>query len=334
MQIIYGLSSVPSKYEKGIVALGFFDGLHKGHQEILRRALLLEEGTSLPVTVFTFDRHPLEIVKRKAKESPMGSASPKLLTPLNEKVQLMEEHGIDFLLVGEFTTEFSQIPPESFIDEILCERLSAKVIVAGFNYRFGYQHKGDMELLMNSVSRCGFKVVVVPPVYNGDRPVSSTLIRELISKGKLSEVEPLLRRWYSIHGKVVKGEGRGITLGFPTANLEVNPQKLLPKNGIYAVVVRHEDHFYPAVMNIGTCPTFDNSLGDNVPDNNIVFAATVEVHLLDVSFNLYGANIEVHIIARLRNEKKFSNSDLLKKQIEKDVIKARKLLLGKRETVL
>lgn len=314
MQVIRGLSSLGADWSGGIVALGFYDGVHKGHQEILRRAFLLREEISLPVCVFTFDKHPLEVVRRSFKK---GTGPPKLLTTLEEKIQLMGEHDVDYLLIGEFTDEFSQISPEKFIDDILCGKLSAKVVVAGFNYRFGHRHRGDMELLMNGTSQCKFKVVVVPPVYDGDSPVSSTMIRNLIITGKTMEVEPLLCRWYSVHGTVVKGEGRGQLLGFPTANLSIPREKLIPKNGVYAAVVRRGETFYPGIMNIGVRPTFGEK------------SLTVEVHFLDVSLELYGEQLEVFCLSRLRPERQFQNKEALQLQIAKDINKAKHLMFGK-----
>ena len=314
MRIIHGLSNIPLDWDGGIIALGFFDGLHKGHQEILRRAFLLREEISMPVMVFTFDRHPLEVVTRTAKSSP----PPKLLTTLEEKIQLMEEYQVDHLLIGEFTEEFSHISPEEFINMILCRQLKAKAVIAGFNYRFGYKHQGDMEFLMQTGSQCDFKVIVVPPVYNGNHPVSSTLIRQLVSSGKMMDVEPLLWRWYSLHGTVIKGERRGRELGFPTANLLVSPEKLLPKDGVYVSVVRHGESFYPAVMNIGKRPTFKEQ------------SQTVEVHLIDVMLQLYGETIEIYILTRLRGEKRFNNPKLLIDKIKDDIKCTKQTLLGKR----
>lgn len=310
MRITRGLSNLHLDWDGGIIALGFFDGLHKGHQEILRRAFLLRDEISVPVMVFTFDRHPMEVVKRTEK----SSSPPKLLTTLEEKIQLMEEYQVDHLLIGEFTEEFSHISPEEFINMILCRQLKAKAVIAGFNYRFGYKHQGDMEFLIKTGSHYDFKVIVVPPVYNGDHPVSSTLIRQLVLSGKMMDVEPLLWRWYSLHGIVEKGKGRGMELGFPTANLLVPSEKLLPKDGVYVSVVRRGESFCPAVMNIGMRPTFKEQ------------SRTVEVHLIDTTLDLYGETIEVYILTRLRGEKRFDNQKLLIDKIKDDIKRTKQIL--------
>lgn len=289
-----------------VLTIGNFDGVHKGHlalfHKVKERARVIE-GTPL---VITFEPHPLKVLRPEE--------APPLITPLPQKLELIEKAGIQTILCLPFTHEFARMKAEEFVRRILVQDLGVREVVVGHDYRFGYGGKGDPEFLRNLARALGFRVHEVGPVHVNGRLVSSTSIRNLIRSGDLARAKELLGRDYQITGEVVRGKNRGgRLLGFPTANLSL-VDELTPQNGVYAVKVLLEGATYNGVTNIGYNPTFGNG----------VFS--VETHLLDFDGDLLGKTIRVVFIARLRDEVTFPDPDALSRQIAEDVGHARALL--------
>jgi riboflavin kinase/FMN adenylyltransferase len=305
MDIIVGIENIHRKFRNPVLTLGNFDGVHLGHQRIFKE--LKEEARRIDgeAIVFTFDPHPLKILAPQR--------CPPLITPFKKKLMLMERSGIDVLIVATFDQAFANTTPEAFVKDILVDKIGAREILVGYNYYFGKDRQGNVEMLMRLSQKFGFEVKVIEATKINDIPVSSSKIRELIQDGKMGEVAQLLGRNYLLIGKVIWGADRGKRLGFPTANLEIL-NGLYPKTGVYAVEVIMGNKTYPGVADVGYNPTF----GKN--------PLSVEVHILDFSLDIYGEEIQLVFLERLRDEKAFENPELLARQIRKDVDAARKIL--------
>ncbi|AGC68089.1 bifunctional riboflavin kinase/FMN adenylyltransferase RibF [Thermoclostridium stercorarium subsp. stercorarium DSM 8532] len=286
------------------VGLGNFDGLHRGHMALINTLLDECRISDLHSVVYTFKKHPEHILRKE------------LLTPLimttEHKVRLLEKTGLEFLVFQEFDEEFSRISPREFVEEILVNKLKARLVVVGFNYRFGYMGKGDCELLKELGQEYGFKVIVIPPVKIGNEVVSSTAIRKYVIEGQMEKANEFLGRFFSISGKVVTGKGIGNTMGFPTANID--PEKFLvtPAEGVYVTRTLYQGKWYDSVTNVGKCPTVRSD-----------GATTIETHMIDFTGELYGEDIEVSFIKRLRGEKLFKNREELINQIRTDIENAK-----------
>ncbi len=304
MEIIKGIESLKRPLRNPVVTLGNFDGVHLGHQQIFRR--VKEEASKIhgQGVVITFEPHPLKVL---APERFLP-----LLAPFRKKMMLIEESGIDIVLCIEFSIKFSEIPPDEFIRSILVGKIGVKKVIIGYNYHFGKGQRGDAQALKEAGESYGFEVEVVEPLKVGQTIVSSSKIRTLIQAGEVEEASKLLGRDYQVIGKVVQGQKRGQTLGFPTANLEISDE-LYPKAGVYAVeVVWHQQHFN-GLANIGSNPTF------SVQTRRRGKQFSLEVHILDFNQELYGMEIEVRFKKRIRDEVRFESSSLLTEQIKKDV---------------
>ncbi|RUM87618.1 MAG: riboflavin biosynthesis protein RibF [Thermodesulfatator sp.] len=303
---IYTPRDFPLEWPSPVATLGNFDGVHLGHQALLRETLawaLQIKGTPL---VVTFEPHPRRVL---CPEDP-----PALLTTFEERLQLLASYGLSRVLVLPFGLELASLPPEEFVEEYLVDGLRLKGLVVGFNYRFGRGRRGDVALLLRLGERLGFEVRVVPPQKVDGLTVSSSLIRELLFQGEVDRAAQLLGRPYTLKGRVIPGEGRGRTLGFPTANLEVSSEKLLPARGVYAVRVAWAGNWWKGVMNLGQRPTFEGR------------RLCLEVHLFDFQGDLYGETLTVAFIKFLRPEKKFSSPAALREQILQDCQRARQIL--------
>ncbi len=303
---IYSPADLPLKLKAPVVTLGNFDGVHRGHRKLLEETLSLAEELGGTPMVVTFEPHPRRVLRPEADL--------KLLTTFEERLALLREAGLKAALVIPFTSALSKLEAEEFVEEYLVYGLALQGLVVGYDYRFGRRRRGDTALLQTLGERYGFTVKVVPPQKVGGVVVSSSLIRELLERGKVEEAARLLGRPYSLTGKVIRGQARGRLLGFPTANLEVPPEKLIPARGVYAVRVNFQNRDYAGVMNIGLKPTF----GEKV--------LSIEVHLFDFEGDLYGQTLRVAFIAYLRPEKKFPSPAALRSQIAKDCQKAREIL--------
>ncbi|HCM41398.1 MAG: riboflavin biosynthesis protein RibF [Bdellovibrionales bacterium GWC1_52_8] len=310
MQIIRGISQLSHNLPHPVVTIGNFDGVHIGHREIIElvKAKALARGGSS--VVYTFRPHP------QATLSTAGAVS--LLTTYDEKLEILAELGVDLVVEEPFTREFSTIEPEQFFNDLILHRLSAEAIVVGYDFSFGKERKGHIPALQAFCNSAGVELTVVPPHRLEGEIVSSTHVRQHLLAAEVEMAEPLLSRPFFYRGVVVRGEGRGRQLGFPTANLKLENKLTLPL-GVYASNAIFEGKAYPSVTNIGVRPTF-------YPDPEHQLPALVETHLLDVNLNLYGNTLEVRFKKYLRPEQRFASIDGLKKQIALDSEEARKLL--------
>ena len=306
MEIIRGLENLKRGYQDTVLTIGNYDGVHLGHQKILSMVIKKAEelrGTSM---VMTFDPHPMKVL---APERNI-----KLLCTFDEKARLIKETGIDILLCINFNREFSSIPPDDFIRNVLVDKINAKEIIVGTNYAFGKNKKGTIDLLRRRGREYGFGVQAVRDVTVHGNTVSSSSIRSLLLKGAVHEVSAYLGRAYSIEGVVIRGKGRGARLlNVPTANI-TTPVEITPKEGVYAVRVGFEGRIYDGVANIGKNPTFGEG------------QTSYEVHLLDFTGDLLNEKLRMYFIERIRNERTFPDITSLEKQIRDDIESAREIL--------
>lgn len=287
---------------ESVIVIGNLDGVHRGHQAVLRQARSIASARGLSTVVLTFDPHPNQVLR--------GAAPPRLAT-LERRVELLHRHGADRVVVEPFTPELAAFTPERFARELLCERLGARAVVVGENFRFGANRAGDLGALRAFGITLGFEVVAAEVAGDERGPFSSTRVRDAIARGDLDEATHILGRRHSLSGIVEGGDRRGRTLGFPTANLG-GVMEVLPPFGVYAVFADHG----PGVMNLGVRPTVDGK------------SLRVEVHLFDFDGDLYGKRMRVHLVKRLRDEKKFVGLEELKAQIEADAAASRAALAG------
>lgn len=310
MEILRVREKIYQKFSSPSVAIGNFDGVHLGHREILSRTVKSAHDRGKEAVVYTFDPHP-RVVLNKVQDVPRINTEA-------EREQILEELGIDVLILAEFTPEYASQSPEQFVENTLVEELGVRSLFVGENYRFGRGRSGTATMLKKSGHELGFTVHVVPSVKVDDVVVSSSEIRKLLLLGEIRKANELLGRPFKIGGKVIHGHSRGKKLGFPTANIKPEP-KLCPPDGVYAVYCILEDdrkNLRPGVMNIGWNPTFK--------DRRVSY----EAHILDLDRDLYGQRIEMQIIDRIRSEMTFSNVDDLKEQIRKDIEFSREIFSG------
>lgn len=306
MEIIRVREKIYQHFADPSVALGNFDGVHLGHQEILRRTVETAHHKGRDAIVYTFDPHP-RLVLQRAPEIPR-------ITSPRERVDILELLGVDVLILAEFTLEFAKQTPEEFVENILVEELGARHVFIGENYRFGKNRAGTPQTLKQMSANLGFTCHIVPPVRKGSVMVSSSRIREHLMRGEIRAANELLGREFTVEGRVIHGHHRGKTLGFPTANIKPEV-KLHPPEGVYAVYCRVGTSIHRGVMNIGYNPTFQ--------DRRVAY----EVHIFDFDEDLYGQTVRVYLVERLRDEIKFASIDDLKAQISRDVEKGREILI-------
>jgi riboflavin kinase/FMN adenylyltransferase len=298
--------TMDAMHPPSVIAIGVFDGVHGGHQRVIGAAQRMAKERGLACAVFTFVEHPRAIL-RPDRPTP-------LLTPWDEKLARLAELGVDECIAAHFTPDLAQLSPEAFVERILLGQFNARAVVTGFNFAFGHKQAGTPALLTELGKQKGFEVEVVKPVEGQGQVVSSSRLRELIATGRIVEAAELLEKPYTLRGTVVHGDKRGRTIGFPTANLDVSPEKLLPAFGVYACWVHWQGDRLPGVVNIGQRPTFDPP------------QLRVEAHLFDWDGDLYGQTLTVSLVERLRDEQAFSGVDALVAQIKLDCIKARAVL--------
>lgn len=289
-----------------VLAIGTFDGVHLGHRQLFETAQRLAADLDCPAAVFTFVEHPRSILNP-------GAPVP-LLTPWQEKEQRLREAGLSHCIATRFSQALSRLTPEAFVARVLGEALAVKGVVTGFNFRFGHQQAGTPEDLQRLGKAIGFPVEVVPPVRAEGGIVSSSRLRQLIEGGQVEEAQPLLGYAYTLTGQVVPGDQRGRTIGFPTANLALPADKLLPLLGVYACLAEVGSEQLPAVVNIGRRPTFDG------------VKLLTEVHLLAGGRDLYGQTMTISLLKHLRPERAFPGAEALIAQIADDCEAARQFL--------
>ncbi len=295
-----------------VVTVGTFDGVHVGHHAILRYLVDRATDRSGTSVVLSFDPHPREVVH--SEEVP-------LLTTIDERAEVMERLGIDRFIVMPFTHDFSKLQADAFVRDVLVRRIGLQEIVIGYDHAFGRDRRGDADLLADLGERHGFTVDVIPAQVVEKHVVSSTEIREaLTGAGDVRRAAQMLGRPYSLQGTVIKGDGRGRTIGFPTANLSVDhPRKVIPATGVYAVRAHPPGNSGPTeshagMLNIGTRPTFGGR------------GVHVEVHLLDFRGDLYGKDLRIEFVERMRDEHKFDSVDALVEQLSRDRSRCKQLL--------
>jgi riboflavin kinase / FMN adenylyltransferase len=305
MEILKSLEALPGLLDRCVLTLGNFDGVHLGHRSLFRQLVKVSRKLSCPSVVCTFEPHPLKFL---APEK-----APQLLNTQAEKRRLIAASHVNYLLEIPFTSIFSAMSPEAFVDDVLVSKLNVQSLIVGYDYAFGKKRRGNADFLKKYCASRGIMVDVMQPVGADGLPFSSTRIRNMVSEGDVSHVVDLLGRQYNLEGVVVPGDQRGRQLGFPTANLDTE-KELLPASGVYVVKVRHGLQEYGGVVNLGMRPTFEGHY------------PTIEVHLLDFTGDLYGEKLRIYFLERLREEKKFSNVDLLSDAIAADVLASRQIL--------
>ncbi len=287
--------------------IGAFDGVHRGHQALIQRLVSSAHNEQKPAVVVTFYPHPVVVLRK--------IATPFYLTSSEERAALLGELGVDYVVTLPFSFELSILRAHQFM-QMLVEHLGLRKLFTGHDFALGHNREGNVERLRNIGEELGYEIEVVPPLDFGGEVVSSSRIRTLISKGEVQQAARLLGRLYSLSGQVVHGDGRGHGLGVPTSNLEIQPQRILPANGVYACWAIVNDQRIPAVTNVGLRPTFEDQ----------PLQPRVETHLLDFQGQLYGQMIKLQFISRIRPEKRFSAVDELLDQIRKDIQIAREVL--------
>ena len=305
----YGLDEI-RRDSSSVVTVGTFDGVHVGHQAILRYLVGRAEERGGRSVVMSFDPHPREIIT--------GEPMP-LLTTTEERADAVEAMGIDRFVMVPFTRAFSLLRAEEFVEDVLIDRIGLREIVIGYDHAFGHDRRGNAELLKVMGGRLGFTVDVIPPQVVEEHVVSSTEIRrQLQEHGDVEAAADMLGRPYSLSGTVVRGDGRGRTIGFPTANIHVgHARKVVPAQGVYAVRVeriRTGAAEMPGMMNMGVRPTFGGG------------ERTVEVHLLDFEDDVYGEDLRIEFVARMRDELRFGSREELIEQLSQDRSRCKQLL--------
>jgi riboflavin kinase/FMN adenylyltransferase len=293
-----------------VLTVGNFDGLHVGHQEILRIVTERARARDGEAAVYTFEPHPRKVLR--------PAQAPKLLTTLEQKLELMEAAGVDVAIVEPFDAEFARRSAEGFVREVIHARIGPREVYVGYDFRFGHDREGSMRTLTELGPHLGFAVTIVPEVTVGGRDVNSTRIRELLGEGRVEAARELLGRPYRVRGRVVEGDRRGRTLGFPTVNLAPE-NEVLPAQGVYAGRLRvlggGSGEELPAVVNVGRRPTFKEA-GE----------VLAEAHVIDWSGDLYGQRVELAFLHHLRDERRFPDVEALRRQIEADRDAARQRL--------
>jgi riboflavin kinase / FMN adenylyltransferase len=308
MNVYYGIQEF-RKLENAVVTSGTFDGVHLGHQKILKRLNEVAEINNGQSVVITFYPHPRSVIST-------DNQVVKILSTLDEKIELLETSGVSHLLIIPFTREFSELSSEEFIQKILIETIGTKTLVIGYDHRFGKNREGGFDYLKLNKEKYGFEIEEISRQDIENVGVSSSKIRKALQEGDVPSADHFLGRNYSLSGVVVKGKQLGRTIGFPTANIQVREvAKLIPSDGVYAVKVYYNEVEYGGMLNIGNRPTVDGTY------------QTVEVNIFDFDQEIYGENLKVEFLQKIRNEQKFNGLDELKAQIAKDKITCKAIIM-------
>lgn len=302
MELIRGWHNLRTRHRGCVATIGNFDGVHRGHQAVLARLAEEARRYRLPATVITFEPQPLEYLRPQA--------APARLTELRSKLQALQDHGVDRVLCLRFGQQLAETPAETFIDELLVERLGVRFLMVGDDFRFGHGRRGDYAMLQAAGEWQGFAVERMPTVLDGGVRVSSTGIRQALAAGELAQAARLLGRPYRICGRVVRGQALGRQLGYPTANIAFH-RPPPPLEGIFVVRVGGLDRPRSGVASIGTRPTVNGT------------RTLLEVYLFDFSGNLYGRHLDVEFLQRLRSEQRFDSLEALRAQMDLDAAAAR-----------
>tara|TARA_B100001093_G_scaffold519726_1_gene610094 strand:- start:4272 stop:5198 length:927 start_codon:yes stop_codon:yes gene_type:complete len=299
MRVFKNLEELP-EFKNTVITIGTFDGVHKGHQKILKRIIDIAKSRNGESILITFYPHPRFVLQP-------GNKDLKLLNTLDEKISLLENFGLDNLVVAPFSKGFSQMPALTYIKDFLVENFQPNTIVIGYDHHFGFNRSGDIDLLKEYQKVFQFQVEQISKETIEDIAISSTKIRKALLAGDIETSTHLLGHPYQLSGYVIKGEQIGRTLGFPTANIQLTVNyKLIPKTGVFAVMIHIQGENYKGMLNIGFRPTVEGN------------SKTIEVNIFDFNKNIYGEEISITLVKRLRDEKKFKNLEALKEQITSD----------------
>ncbi|MDB5226075.1 MAG: riboflavin biosynthesis protein RibF [Bacteroidota bacterium] len=305
MKIHHGLQNLPA-FKNAVLTIGTYDGVHFGHQQIIKRLHDIAKEINGESILLTFDPHPRFVLFPDDDKL-------KLISTIDEKEELLSPFGLDHLVIAEFSKEFASMEAEDYVEKILVNNFHPKKIVIGYDHHFGKNRRGNINLLRELSVKYNFEVEEIPAQTLQEISVSSTKVRNALLTGDIRTANQLLAHPFTIKGKVIEGDKIGKVLGFPTANIEVsNPHKLIPASGVYAVKLKINDKFYKGALSIGYRETvFDNS------------KLTIEVFILDFDDDLYGKDLDMIFVDHLRPQIKYENWDLLKEQIAKDVVDVR-----------
>ena len=298
---IYNNTNLNLKHKKAVVAIGNFDGVHLGHQKVLKEAKITAKKLRLPFGVMTFEPLPVMFFNKKIKNHRVNS--------LNQKKYYLKKLKLDFLIIVKFNKIFSSLTAEEFIENIIYKKINCKYVYISRNFKFGFKRRGNLKTLKFFENKFGYKSIITKPHKKDKKIVSSTMIRKKILSGKINEANKLLGRKWNIEGKVISGEKRGRKIGFPTCNLKLN-NYVIPQPGVYAVKVNGNNFSKKGIANIGFRPTFNGQ------------SLLLETNIFGINKNLYNKVINVHFKKFIRKEKKFQNIEKLKKQIKIDIQKA------------
>ncbi len=305
MLLITDLEKITKPFVNSVVTLGNFDGIHRGHQELVRMVMRRAQEIHGQSMVVTFRPHPLKVL---APEK-----CPPLISIYEEKIELFRKLGLDVLVKIPFSLDFAEMSPRDFVKKALCDLLGAKEIFVGYNYRFGRGREGTATTLRAMGEEFGFRVNEINQVSLNGEVISSTRIRQMLMAGEIEHAARLLGRHYAITGIVIRGDGRGKELGFPTANI-ASKHDIIPAGGVYAVKLSARDTCYDGVVNIGLRPTFNSK------------SLAIEAHFFDFNEDLYGEEVTIYFVRKLRQERRFDSADALIAQIKKDISEAREAL--------
>lgn len=305
MQIHKGLEHLP-EFKNAILTIGTYDGVHFGHQQIIKRINDIANAINGESILLTFDPHPRLILQP-------NDETLKLISSIDEKEEWLATFGLDHLVITEFSKDFASMEAEDYVENILVKNFHPKKIVIGYDHRFGKDRKGNIDLLKQLSAKYNFEIEEILAQTLDEISVSSTKVRNALLNGNIKQANEFLAHPFTIKGKVVHGDKIGRILGFPTANIEIsNPNKLIPASGVYAVKIKIENHLYKGALSIGYRETvFDNS------------KLTIEVFILDFDGDLYNKELDIIFVDFIRPQIKYDNWDLLKEQIEKDVVAVR-----------
>lgn len=295
-------------FKNAVITIGTFDGVHLGHKTILKEVIRHAHDVGGESVLITFEPHPRKLI---FPNQPL-----KLLTPLNEKLELVTREGIGHIVVVSFTRDFSNLTAEEYIKEFLVKKFHPESIVIGYDHHFGYDRTGNIDMLKKHASEYGFKVFEISAQLIDEAAVSSTKIRNALTEGRVAEAATMLGRHYTLKGHVIGGAKLGRTIGYPTANLlPEDPEQLLPANGVYAILAHWNGQTFKGMLNIGNRPTISKDMHLHI-----------EAHLFDFNKDIYDDKLELVFIDRLRDEQKFPSVDMLKAQLAKDKENAIRIL--------
>ena len=299
---IYRNTNLKNEHCKGVLAIGNFDGIHLGHQKVIRDAKQQANKNKLPFGIMTFEPMPVMFFNKKIKNHRINS--------LDQKINQFKKLKIDFLIIRKFNKKFSRLTAEKFIEKIIFKKTKCKYLYVSNNFRFGFKRKGNIRTLKKFGKKFNYRNLIIKPFKKKNNIISSTLIRKKIREGKIKEVNKLLNRNWSVDGKVIKGKKRGRKIGFPTCNLKMG-NYVIPRLGVYAVKVKTSKFYKNGVANVGYRPTFNGQ------------SLLLETNIFGINKNLYNKVISVSFKKFIRPEKKFKNFEYLKKQIKFDIKKAK-----------